>query len=277
MRKITIGKSTTFVPDECADYILQYTWEIFSEQIGDKPTHYYAVEVNKTFSAVCKEVGVAQRLKEWRSREKYSRKIEKIEILKQRNKNLIKQKENRWKRLRAVIEKRIVERRWRKSLWGRTIIVLDKTSCWEVATTMFRPTINGEHASRYVLRNLRKLEIPDGYYACHHCDNPMCIRPSHLFVGSPRDNTLDCMNKGRHWPWLELLYTEDNPNKKRLKTWKVLQILYHKHTAKNRKMLAERFGISDDSIYDIWKGKRRNTIITKDRKLISLKLIQPLV
>lgn len=32
---------------------------------------------------------------------------------------------------------------------------------------------------------------------CHRCDNPACINPHHLFIGSPKDNTLDMLNKGR--------------------------------------------------------------------------------
>lgn len=40
--------------------------------------------------------------------------------------------------------------------------------------------------------------IPPGLFVCHHCDNPPCVRPDHLFVGTPRDNTLDRDRKGRH-------------------------------------------------------------------------------
>lgn len=39
--------------------------------------------------------------------------------------------------------------------------------------------------------------FPAGMMACHHCDNPVCVNPAHLFIGTARDNTRDALAKGR--------------------------------------------------------------------------------
>ena len=39
--------------------------------------------------------------------------------------------------------------------------------------------------------------IPEGMYLCHHCDNPKCVRPDHIFVGTDADNKADMIAKGR--------------------------------------------------------------------------------
>lgn len=39
--------------------------------------------------------------------------------------------------------------------------------------------------------------IPTGMALCHHCDTPLCVRPSHMFIGTVADNMRDMARKGR--------------------------------------------------------------------------------
>jgi len=91
-------------------------------------------------------------------------------------------------------------------------------------------------------------EIPEGFFVCHTCDNPSCVNPEHLFVGTPSENSRDMVKKGRS------LMGSKNPNSK-INPDDVKKIIALHCDGMSPLSIAKIFGLSDVMVRNITKGK----------------------
>ena len=82
----------------------------------------------------------------------------------------------------------------------------------------------------------------EGKVVCHHCDNPCCVNPSHLFIGTQQDNVSDMMSKGR-------AAFGANSNSNKLTEQDALDI--RADTTTPKKELAKQYKVTYNAIRDI--------------------------
>jgi hypothetical protein len=116
-----------------------------------------------------------------------------------------------------------------KRFWAK-VQIKERDDCWPwTGATMGygygHISKNGRsHGHEVAHRAMWKIKfgpIPEGFQVLHKCDNPICVNPSHLFLGTTKDNIQDCLKKNRHRHGQ--LPGETNPNVK-LNQKQVLEI-----------------------------------------------------
>lgn len=108
-------------------------------------------------------------------------------------------------------------------------------------------------AHRFVLE-IEGGKIPSSIKVCHKCDNPICVNPDHLFLGSQADNVKDMRDKGRASDYFtkkghehpKAKFTEDE-----IRTIKQLA-----GEGISQRKIAERYGVAQQTISRIINGRR---------------------
>lgn len=93
--------------------------------------------------------------------------------------------------------------------------------------------------------------IPDGMEVCHKCDNPCCVNPEHLFVGTRQDNIDDRERKGRNKPQKGICN-----GRARLTESDVISARQERlQNNTSFQKLADKYGVSKHTIQDAITGK----------------------
>ena len=115
-------------------------------------------------------------------------------------------------------------------------------------------------AHRFLFRHLNLCDL----FCCHRCDNPSCVRPTHIFFGTPLDNARDCISKGRFnfedASRAIIRYSTGrnrsgmNCGQSKLTDEQVKEIRSTKRTRRSCYELAAKFGVSHITIRKISNG-----------------------
>lgn len=134
--------------------------------------------------------------------------------------------------------------------------------CWEWSGFLSANGYGKSGRRQYAHRlswELANGPIPDGLYVCHRCDNPSCVRPDHLFVGTAADNAADMGAKGRsafaRHP--EIVRRGEQVNTARLTEANVREIIQRLRQPgrPTLRQLAAEYGVAFCAIQGIYSGR----------------------
>jgi hypothetical protein len=133
-----------------------------------------------------------------------------------------------------------------------SFIKLTPKDCWEWTNRRDKDgygymfTNNKQiRAHRYSYEYFLKIK-PDNFLVCHKCDNPGCVNPGHLFLGTAKENTADMIKKGR-----DTIIGAKNCKAKLSNE----DVIYIRNCGIETKHLAVKYGVTKHSINNI-KTKR---------------------
>lgn len=109
----------------------------------------------------------------------------------------------------------------------------------------------GSLAHRWIFQQIHGVTLTRWEFVLHSCDNPPCVNPEHLRVGSAKENTADMYERGR---WGRPRAPGERASKSKLTAAKVLEIRRRHASGDRTAVLADEFGVGHNAIRAIVRG-----------------------
>lgn len=106
-----------------------------------------------------------------------------------------------------------------------------------------RANFRGRSAPRVCWELVNKETLSCFVYVCHACDNPACVNPDHLWLGTQKDNVHDMISKGR-----KVVLKKENHGMAKLRIDIIDEIRQQIDMGYSHRMLAGMYGISKTQI-----------------------------
>ena len=112
-------------------------------------------------------------------------------------------------------------------------------------------------AHRVALELAEGKPLLKGEWSLHHCDNPVCCNPAHLFRGTPSENMRDCWAKGRSG-WQRHGQKQVKGSRhvfSKLNEWQVCSIMAQLLMGRKQTHVAKEFNVTGTVAWGIYNGK----------------------
>lgn len=153
-------------------------------------------------------------------------------------------------RLKFPIE--VLERFWSK------VDIKDENSCWNWKAGPKESYGNfwlygrgiGAHRFSWIIHHNQ--EIPSDKIICHHCDNPRCVNPNHIYLGDFFDNNRDTIRRKRNNTDPNIPRGENHRDAKL--TWEIVRKIRSLENP-NFRELSRKYGVDHKTIWKVYYYK----------------------
>lgn len=154
--------------------------------------------------------------------------------------------------------------------WAKVAMPAGPDACWEWTGWRDRAgygrfSVEGRpRLAHRVSVQLAGRPIPAGLVVLHRCDNPPCVRPDHLVVGTLADNNRDCAAKGRHGAFVPTpprgadwaaahprILRGEEIRQAKLREDDVRQIRAMRRAGQTLREIGDRFGVSQATVHRV--------------------------